>query len=491
MAVTWIVALFIRMPEAISHDPAWLLYVADKITSGQTLYQDIYMFNLPMSVWLHVPAIWLSDMTGLHAIFIFKLMVFALASLSIWISYRLLRKTDLSHIWAHLCVITLVFLIGAGFNFGQREHIFVLLVLPYIYLIYCRVNAISIHTGLAICIGIIAAIGISIKPFFLLLPLFLELFALFRLKAKTFGRPEPYIMGLIFSVYAVFIVTVYPDYLNIIVPYTDEIYKTGFQASMSEIVNRSILPCLSILAFLILASNRGEKRKTNDLLWIVSLATIAGLICFWVQKKGWLYQILPAISFASIGTLYLLVCHYCDLRTWLSNSGIQRIAAFVLLMAAVLHAVYPLSKQNYEADNRWAQYLEASEAETILILTTKLSEPFPYMMKEGLEWGSRFPIVWMPVSIEERRKALGHSTPMLDEMELFNRRVIAEDFDRFKPDLVFVDNRPHKPYFDEINIDYIEYFSRHPDFVKAWEAYEKVGTMPEFDVFKRQKLPIM
>ncbi len=486
MAVIWIVALLIRIPEAISHDPAWLLYVADKITSGQTLYQDIYMFNLPMSVWLHVPAIWLSDLIGVQAILIFKSMVFALAALSIWLSYRLLRRTDLPHIGAHLCVITLVFLIGAGFNFGQREHIFVLLVLPYLYLIYCRVNAINIRAGLAVCIGIIAAIGISIKPFFLLLPLFLELFALLRLKAKSFLRPEPYVMGLIFAVYAVFIFIVYPDYLNIIVPYTDEIYKTGFQASLSDIASQSILPSLSLLGFIILASYRGETRKTNDLLWIFSLAIVAGMICFWVQKKGWLYQILPAISFASIGTFYILVCHYHDLKTWLSNSGTQRISALLLLMAGLLHAFYPVSKQNYDANDRWAQFVDGSGAETVLILTTKLSEPFPYIMNEGLEWGSRFPIVWMPVSIEERRNALGHSTPMLDEMEMFNRRVIAEDFDRFRPDLVFVDRRTNKPYFDDVSIDYVEYFSRHPDFAKAWESYELIGSMPEFDIFERR-----
>ena len=74
----------------------------------------------------------------------------------------------------------------------------------------------------------------------------------------------------------------------------------------------------------------------------------------------------------------------------------------------------------------------------------------------------------------------------LSEMETFMRDSVIGELLSHRPDLIILDRRDKKHYFDGLAFDYIEYFSTDPRFRSFWSEYEQVDHFASFFVFKRR-----
>ena len=54
--------------------------------------------------------------------------------------------------------------------------------------------------------------------------------------------------------------------------------------------------------------------------------------------------------------------------------------------------------------------------------------------------------------------------------------------------MIFVDVAPHKMYFQNRNIDYIQYFSADPRFAAILVDYEEIARVDNFLVLRRRML---
>jgi len=63
---------------------------------------------------------------------------------------------------------------AAGYDFGQREHLAVLMSLPYLAVAALRLQPAPVSRSWRSGVALVAAIGFAIKPHFLLVPALVE-----------------------------------------------------------------------------------------------------------------------------------------------------------------------------------------------------------------------------------------------------------------------------------------------------------------------------
>src|SRR5688572_5435571 len=102
----------------LNHDVAWTLTAAEQMRDGDALYRDILDINPPLIFWFARGVIGLSDLTGLTPESMYVLSILLLIGL---VARSMGRRALL---------LVAVATIAAGRDFGQREHLIVLLALP-------------------------------------------------------------------------------------------------------------------------------------------------------------------------------------------------------------------------------------------------------------------------------------------------------------------------------------------------------------------------
>ena len=223
------------------------------------------------------------------------------AALSTWAAYRAARRVIpdsgiLPEIFAGVLLIG--FLVMPGFDFGQREHLAAMALAPYAV---CRAGMRPYLPGLGFraAVGILAGIGMALKPHLGLVVLGMELALVLRRGWRSW-RPglETVLLALTAGACAAATVLFLPEYRQQIVPLAHAVYG-GFEASFWQIVTWGQLEWLAAAAAALVVSSVLD-RRIGDLTAILVGGAVGGYAAFLQQSKGWHYQLLPTMP----GTLY-------------------------------------------------------------------------------------------------------------------------------------------------------------------------------------------
>jgi len=147
-----------RMPERINLDCAMFLQMGDAIWDGAVPYRDFVDTNMPLIFYLNVIPAGIARMCNVSPIPVFHACVLLLVLLTTLELDVLLRKPRLGMFAARR---GLTLLIWVGFYLladyhgeaGQREHLFIILYVPYLFLRILR------HRGGAAPAGFAALLG--------------------------------------------------------------------------------------------------------------------------------------------------------------------------------------------------------------------------------------------------------------------------------------------------------------------------------------------
>jgi putative flippase GtrA len=209
--------LAVYLGRSINHDTAWYLVAVRKWLSGATLYIDIVEVNPPLNFYLTVPVIWLSDATGLtdtnaqYAV----LAVLMMVSL-IWI-WGLLGRLSLQNRIFVVCGIAAGLIMVPGENIGQREHLLILFILPWVVAQFVMETPDGGKAALAR--AVFATIGICLKPHFLLYPIAVTICLMIRDRSlRPILSVSNITMACIGAAYVAAVVVLHPAYLAEIVP---------------------------------------------------------------------------------------------------------------------------------------------------------------------------------------------------------------------------------------------------------------------------------
>jgi len=487
IVVVAIVSITLRYTSLNHNDNAWLLYAVGEYLQGSKYYVDLVEVNPPLIFLLYYPPVWLAKSLSLETNFVFYSYVSLLAAASGFLSYLLLDKAaSLNRLIVLLLVVVALLVLPRG-DFGQREHFMVIFSLPYIFLIITRVEARPCKGVFAFALGLLAVLGFGLKPYFLLIPVFLEALLLFRSRSvKQVFRPETIalVLGLLLYVAGIFYVT--PEYITKIVPIALEVYGQGFNAPFYKVVFRT-----ELLLIILLVGAAGlflqEGKSLSSVAMVLLVAGCAAYIMYVVQRKGWSYQSYPALAYLSVSAGVLVA-------GWSNQTGIRPARLIVIFLSSIVLLSLPiLSLVDYRYKSirtlTWKKTVaENQPVSTFFVLSSALSSGFPLNTVEGLTWASRFPTLWMlPGIIQKRVAAAGKPLPKIDAIERYHTNAVVEDMIKFKPQLVFVDVRPDKPQYGGIAFDFVDYFSKDARFKKLWSKYEKIGGKLGFEFYRLKK----
>jgi hypothetical protein len=478
------VAVTSRLAGSIDHDVAWYIYAAGAFLDGGRLYEDAFFeMNPPLMVYLTVPGVVLARLTGLFPVHAYVLTMFAAIAFSLWLGARVLPAPSR---YVSLILWFLVLAILPAGGFGQRPHVMVCLALPYLVLVAGRLHGGTVVCGaaLAVAVGATAGIGFAIKPYFLLVPAALEVLLLWRTRCRVaLIRPETLALGIVVASYAAAIALFTPGYLTRAVPYALEVYD-AYHASLGSVLIRPQTLWMPLLVLLYCRTRSALAPAQAAMGDVFSLSAASLFVAYLLQMKGWSHHLYP--------TTAMLVMLSGTIATATSAALPLRIGVLAIALASVVQAAAAADFRHPLMD-RLMPYVRQHAADgSIYFFSSHVRAGFPMTVYADVEWASRFPALWLLPGIVRARHAAGHDadTDLLAEIDRFTTDAVIADLSASLPELVFVDARPRKPWYGDIDFDFIAHFSTDPRFAALWARYERISREQGFEIYRRRSEPM-
>lgn len=501
VCAVWIAGYFF---PPINHDTAVLLYISKTWLNGGKLYVDAIDMNTPLVFVLHLLPELIAKFWHMSGVTALVLLLAAGIAVSFSVCRWILEKSlDPAHSTADaLLPLLILFLLIVYPNqmFAQREHIMLVLCLPYLLVAAGRAQGEILSQRLLIATALMAGFGFNIKPYFVAIPALVELYLLWRRGwSRTWRDPSPYMMLGVGLAHAAFAVFVTPEYFTIALPIAQEFYADVSDVGWRDLLTGPhlgppsvILPLLGLPAWFAIRS---------ELARVIWLAGLGGLVSAYAQGKGWPYQALPAQAMTLLlaGTV---IAHVMDHQVWprrgaASKRGPQLFAAALMLLLFYQEGLHtrPFFKQLEYRGSDLDRLLHVVEQEAyngkVLVLSPGIYPHFPMINYANLRMTMRFESMWVlqgAYSDCQEMEPLYHPPEAMSRAESFVFRSVAEDFSKRKPSLLIVDKVAGIPRCQGEAFDYLEYFSRNPLFAKRLEDYDQLMDFDRYIIYKRREV---
>ncbi|HUN45626.1 MAG TPA: hypothetical protein VMU85_03855 [Stellaceae bacterium] len=510
-------ALAYFMVRPVWDDQSWLLYAGGRVLHGAQLYgRDIVETNPPLIVWLSAIPMALAAATGMLPTVALKLCVMLLIIGTLAWVWRLLGRSLPAPASERLrfgILIVLGYLLAVypwpdrqtWSLFGQREHLLLLLTLPYLTLAAGRLEARGVSSWEAALAGLAAGIGYCLKPHHLLVVAGVEALLLYRRRDwQSVLRPEPLVMLLTGLAYGAAIWAFAPGFFTLSLPLLMETYNQIGFVTLSFVAPPELVLKMAIVLVVCLLLHRYA--RTSSLISVLLVAACGSAAAYVVQHKGWAYQLLPAqvLFRTALGVLLL------DLALrWLGDRPVALLSrrpvalAIVALSAAVAAAATYPARAAWAATT-WEEGITAGFVENfgafprgtpVYFMSTNLHAVFAIVTDGGYVWSSRWPALWTLPAIlyneagtkdpkrqlpPDRVRSLAHQL----------RSDMVADFRRWQPAVVMVercgDDSPWVCYnLEDLEVDLADWFERDPEFAAIWSHYSLERQYLYYDVYVR------
>ncbi len=483
-------------------DLAYLLYAAGRVLDGARLYVDVVEINPPLIVLLNMPAVLLARAAGFSDIQVYRVLVIAVLLGALAFADWSLRRAPGPGGGAFRrrvgLVLAFALFLAAGDDFGQREHLLTALALPWLLLAAERLAGRPAPVGAGLAAGVLAGIGLALKPQFLLAWGAVEGYVAWRLRSR---RPPAEAIGTaaFLVLYGAGVLLLTPEYLRL-VRLLGPAYSGYGRYPFWQVLVTAPGTALCAVAVLAWAALRREARHRT--LWtVLLLGLVAGFVAGAAQQKGWGYHFYPSRAFA----IALLALAVMDVRRPLMRP-VQRVYSAVALAAlgtALLSAVTTaVARAGHRDPARRAEATRIAElvaavrrhagpGGSLYVLSYTNESGFPLVNYSGARWASRFPHLWILEAIYHDR--LGAPPPVrfhpperMGAAERYLNRAVYEDLVRHRPDLLMVLRHARDlPQNTHRRLDYLGYFSREPGIDSVFRKYRHVETVGEYDLYVR------
>jgi hypothetical protein len=454
-------------PLRVNYDVAVAISIARLLLRGATPYVDYVNLNPPLIHYLHVLPAWVAARLGANPIVTFSWLVMGLTGWTVFAVHRITRNLENRPAATTIeAVIVLdVALISwklAVYNaFGQREHLFILLFLPYFLLRWLRLHHHKeVGKNFAIIVGVLAAIGICLKPHFLLIWIAVEAFLALETgslrKSVTAELLTVVVAGLGYAVHFLLLPAAvragigemlallgsggyraYGDYSPI-----------GIFTSDLKIITVALAP------FVFVRDRRGELGSLLRLSGVLVLASLAEAA---LQSRGFFYHGIPVWTWMYLIVLLAVFGYGIPVgvdrsngrvRTWLGSAVRQglTVLVYVLVVGSFLGWADILSRTTILAPS-------TPEAITLAIEENSQVEDTVYVLSTGTglfrsvlqadrlavsKFFPDFPIAFSLAGVTDGSSLYGNPASLPEELE--DRLTgIQQEILKAEPDLIVVD----------------------------------------------------
>jgi hypothetical protein len=475
------VVLFATLRSPLKDDIAWLLYVAHRWMAGRELYVDVVEVNPPLIVWISaIPleiAGWLRVDPKYVAMPGFIALILGCAG---WTTCLLRQRGGLLAERAPVfAAIGSVLLIVPGGDLGQREHLLVTAVLPYLVLFAGSLDGIRPRLFSAVFAGVIAGLGCGLKPRYAGVFVVLECLALTR--GLRPWRPLPLAAAVTMLVYGGAVALICPAYLRRAVPLALALYGGTDVPFLTLLRDSTMLIGGEVVAFLLLSLGGRNLPERRLLLTLTVFAATSTAICF-VDGKDWFYHRLPATVAVVLALLGWATATFMHRRTEPRSGRLLPLMAALAVMIFLVTSFQRMEPQVMAAvapqsttEMRLEQLVRQEHAHTYIAFSEWIALGFPVVNNTGVIWASRFDSMWALKGELWR----AHFDPATAQ-EWPIARWVTHDFIAGCPDLAVVDMRE--------GVNYIEVLgAADPAFVRAWSRYRRIAAFDGLVVYRRGK----
>lgn len=461
---------FLQGLTFLNHDVAWVLYSSGRLLDGGVFGDDIVAANPPLIWWLSAIPKAFARITGIDSIHVFRFAIFAISVVVLFDLHKSLATHFHSAPTAVILLFFSIFIsVGSDRNFGQREHIAALFILPYL-LRAARVaeNGTGRKHWFA---ATFAGIGVAFKPHFILIPVLVELYIILR--RRRFGhlfRIDVLISTATIVVYlgAVFIWA--SPYLSIVVPSVSEVYW-GFSSSPLLVAVKIIPEILFLsLTFILIYFNRFPPLST--LFFLTSVGFLGAAL---LQAKGYSYHIYPITLFY----LMSLMCLTC------AKSKVLAMIAISMFSSILYTELQPTYRSLVNRTSQGPTGIRIQNVVDVVMdkvpvdgqffaISTHPFPGFPVANYSNRDWASASNSrIFLPAIVRLRMSGETTSTSeILKSAEARERRATLLDLKNL-PSIVIIDVAKRRHAINEIEFDFLEFYLEAAEFRAIWDNYEE------------------
>jgi hypothetical protein len=474
------IVLFTMLRSPLKDDVAWLLYVARRWLAGRELYIDVVEVNPPLIVWISSIPIRLASLLGIDAQYTAIPLFVAIVLGCAWWTASLLQGSgrlfeDRLPVFAAIGTVLLV--VPAG-DLGQREHLLVAAILPYLALFARALDGERSEWRNALIAGVLAGLGCALKPRYAGVFIVLECLALWR--GLSPFRTKPIAAGATLLVYAGLVALFCPAYLRRAVPLALALYGATDVPFRHLLLDSLRLILGQAVALGLWWTRRRRVPEGSLVLTLVVFAITSTVICF-MDGKDWFYHRLPA----TIATVLALLCwaasvlmdRHASRRGAFLPAALAGVAIVVFLVAA-FQRLEPQVALAVEPDRSAVAKLESiirkQKARTYIAFSEWIALGFPVVNNTGVAWASRFDSMW---ALKGELWRVRFDAAAAKEFPI--RHWVAHDFITGCPDIAVVDTR-------EGVVNYVGVLSASdPAFARAWSRYTQIAAFDGLVVYRR------
>ena len=434
-------AVVLRAVLPFNVDVSWWLIVGERVLDGQHLYRDILETNPPMAGIVYFIAVALARLSGLRAEIVTLALIFGLIAGSLALTWRLLRDSSIPGriVAAPLAIWALVLLaVLPMYDFGQREHLALLFLMPTLAVLIRRANDETVLFGSIVIAGVCSAITMCFKPYFAL-GVGAAIFgsAIHARQWRIVVAPENWIAGVLVVAYALWIYVAFPSYFTVIYPIVGDVYLLLTSSWLALALTGATTLWLGSV-FIVLLLQRSRPADPAPLVLVA--ASLGFVIAFFVQRKGWGYHAYPMVALALMALGYAVAT--MD-RTGARSLRLH-IGASIVTVALLAHAcVWFNASVDIRALQAAVEKLGLRHPK-ILMLSGAATIGHPLVRDVGGVWVSRQEALLIREIVRRARQERSFdaaTSARLDHHVATERNGLVEDFRKSSPDVVLIDDR--------------------------------------------------
>ncbi len=499
-----VIAALAMAAAPLNHDSAWYLVGTRRLLGGDRLYVDLFDVNPPLIFWLWTLPAFIGERLGIADRALAAWSVVLVTSLSALAGLRVLGLEPMLSraLRSGLVAGFLIALVFFSFlETGQRDQLAVILLFPYALLTARAANRLESPTAVRAGCGLLAGVGIALKPFFLLPWAAMELVLLASVRrVRSAGRIEGMAVVLVQIVYGLLVVGTTPEYLTTIVPLARATYGAyGDDVSWWMLIRDGQVVVLLVGGLIALATSRFATGPNGSLIQVLGAATLGSVLSYLLQAKGWAYHLVPAKVFGVLTIVAIgatVAPAFVGYRRQSPSRRAALAAAVLIIVLSAFRAGPGVLSRSFEViQARWNPYPPAiqtladtvarvADDQPVLVLSTNVWPAFPVVNLAGAQWPYHFNCLWPipafyagPFGPAYRPPA---EQPPLERMVF---ETVVGDFIRIPPRLLVVDRNPSMPSMAGRQFDFVEYFSSSPEFSALFRRYRLIGRIRNWELF--------
>lgn len=450
-----------------SGDVRYLLFALEQLLKGGVYGQEIFETNPPMILYLYLPPFLLHHFFDLSLMTAVRLYVFMMGSISIIFCFNLMKQYIKDNYFISQWMATLFFVVFILplHEFAQREHLFLIVLLPYLFLSVLRLEKITVHNSLACLVGFFAGFGIALKPFFLIPIFFIEIL---MIQKRIRYRLEFCSAMLVICFYLLSIIFFQPEYIQVMLPWVSHYYFPFAKQNLNDFFSPPyVLFCIGVTFSYLFFYSFDRLRSMGLILWVTLIGAILSFCC---ARTSWYYHVLPALA------LSYLLSVFCIGQLLSSYRTVFIAVVFVFLIPFYNHFImFQYDIETKKLSQKLSENIPDNK--TIMCLPLGTRDCFPFIDSIHAKYGSRFPSLWWFKGVSTLEKTENTSRIIRDKEFLIKK--IVNDLDYNNPDFVIFNNH----ILSSCSI--IAYLEQNKNFKKAWEKYNFKMQLDEYAIYQK------